>query len=77
MNGHRRLDIVKEIAWNLLVYVLYYAYCFVMLLIFHFFAYRFIDGLDWTLRTIAVYAFAAATVIMAVRIVRLIMKGRT
>lgn len=73
MDRHKRIDLVKEIAWNLVVYVMYFLYCFVMLLIFHFLAYRFIK-LDWSLKTIGVYALVVSTVMMAVRIVRLIKK---
>ena len=76
MNEHKRQDIVKEIVWNLFVYALYYVYCFVMLLIVHFVLYRFISAMNWTLKTIAVYALAAATVMMAVRIVGLIRRRR-
>lgn len=71
---HKRLDIVKEVAWNLVIYVLYYIYCIVILLIFHLLAYRFLE-LEWTLRTIAGYAFIAATVMMAARIIGLVKKG--
>ena len=75
MNEKKPLDIVKEVAWNLLVYVLYYIYCFVMLMIFHFIAYRVIDSLDWEIRDIAAYALIAATIAMIVRIIRLVRKG--
>ncbi len=69
MQGYKPRDIVKEVVWNLFIYVLYYVYCFIMLLIVHFILYRFIKSMDWTVRDIAVYAFAASAVMMAVRIV--------
>lgn len=68
MEKYKPMDLVKEVVWNLFVYVLYYAYCFVMLLIVHFLLYRFIPAMQWTLKNIAVYALAAATVVMIVRI---------
>ncbi len=68
MHEYRPFDVVKEVVWNLFVYVLYYIYCFVMLLLVHFMLYRFIKPMQWTVRDIAVYALCAATLIMAVRI---------
>lgn len=76
MNEHKAVDIVKEVAWNLFVFVLYYAYCFVMLLIAHFLLYRFIKSMNWTLRDIAIYALIASIVIMTVRIVGLVKKAK-
>lgn len=74
MDSKKPFDIVKEVVWNLLVYAMYFVYCFVVLLIFHFCTYRFIDAIDWTMQDILKYALIAATVGMVVRIVRLIMK---
>ncbi len=68
MQEHKSPDVIKKVVWNLFVYVLYYVYCFIMLLIVHFILYRFIKSMDWTVRDIAVYAFGASTVMMAVRI---------
>ncbi len=76
MHEHKPLDVVKEVVWNLFVYVLYYVYCFIMLLITHFILYRFIKSMNWTVRDIAVYAFAASTVMMAVRIVGKVRKKK-
>ena len=76
MNEHKAVDIVKEVAWNLFVFVLYYAYCFVMILIAHFFLYRFIKSMNWTLRDIALYALIASIVVMTVRIVGLVKKAK-
>ncbi len=76
MNEHKAVDIVKEVAWNLFVFVLYYAYCFVMLLIAHFLLYRFIKSMNWTLRDIAIYALIASIVIMTVRIVGSVKKAK-
>lgn len=76
MNEHKAVDIVKEVAWNLFVFVLYYAYCFVMLLIAHFLLYRFIKSMNWTLRDIAIYALIASIVVMTVRIVGLVKKAK-
>lgn len=76
MNEHKAVDIVKEVAWNLFVFVLYYAYCFVMLLIAHFLLYRFIKSMSWTLRDIAIYALIASIVVMTVRIVGLVKKAK-
>ena len=76
MNEHKSSDIVREVVWNLFVYVLYYIYCFVMLLIVHFLLYRFIPAMNWTLKNIAIYALIASTVMMVVRIVGLIRKKR-
>ena len=68
MREYKPLDIVKEVVWNLFIYVLYYVYCFIMLLIAHFILYRVIKSMDWTLRDIAGYAMVASTVMMIVRI---------
>lgn len=76
MHGYKPRDIVKEVVWNLFVYVLYYAYCFIMLLLVHFMLYRFIKSMHWTVRDIAIYAIVASTVMMAVRIVGRIRKKR-
>ncbi len=76
MHEYKPRDIVKEVVWNLFIYVLYYAYCFIMLLIVHFVLYRFIKAMSWTLRDVAVYALAAATVMMVVRIVGKIWKRK-
>lgn len=76
MNEHKAVNIVKEVAWNLFVFVLYYAYCFVMLLIAHFLLYRFIKSMNWTLRDIALYALIASIVVMTVRIVGLVKKAK-
>ena len=56
MHEYRPFDVVKEVVWNLFVYVLYYIYCFVMLLLVHFMLYRFIKSMQWTVRDIAVCA---------------------
>ncbi|MBQ9120498.1 MAG: hypothetical protein IJY09_10690 [Lachnospiraceae bacterium] len=75
MNERTPLDMVKEIAWNLLVYVLYYIYSFVVLMIFHFCAFRVLK-LEWTVPDIVKYALVAATVAMVVRIARLIFRKK-
>lgn len=76
MQEYKPIDIVKEVVWNLFIYVLYYAYCFVVLLIAHFVLYRFIKSMHWTLRDIAVYALLVSTGMMAVRIVGKIRKKK-
>lgn len=76
MNRIKPFDVVKEVVWNLFVYVLYYIYCFIMLLIIHFILYRFIKSMNWTVRDIAIYAFAASTVMMVVRIVGKVCKRK-
>lgn len=75
MDRKKPLDVVKEVVWDLVLYALYYAYSFFILILFHFFTYRFIDSLDWTLRTIASYAFVGATVMIGFRIVRQVKKN--
>lgn len=74
MNEKKPIDIVKEVVWNLVVYVLYYIYSFVVLMIFHFCTYRFIESIDWTVPEIAQYALLPATIAMVVRIIGLIKK---
>lgn len=69
MKEYKPLDIIKEVVWNLFIYVLYYIWCFVMLLIVHFLLYRFIESMKWTVPDIALYALIASTAMMAVRIV--------
>lgn len=76
MHKYEPIDIVKEVVWNLFIYVLYYAYCFIVLLIAHFILYRFIKAMQWTLRDIVIYALLASTVMMVVRIVGKIRKRK-
>lgn len=79
MKEHKPIDLVKEIAWNLLIYVLYYIWSFIVLLIFHFLTYRNLLRLlqvQWTVKTIAVYALVMSTVMMIVRVAGLIRKSR-
>lgn len=68
MKEYKPLDIIKEVVWNLFIYVLYYIWCFVMLLIIHFLFYRLIPAMKWTVPDIALYALIASTAMMAVRI---------
>jgi len=76
MHEYKPLDIIKEVVWNLFIYVLYYMYCFVVLLIAHFILYRFIKSMQWTLRDVAIYALLASTGMMVVRIVGKIRKRK-
>lgn len=73
MEHHKKFDIAKEIIWNIVTYGLYFIYCFVMLMFFHLFSYSLFQ-LNWTLHTVLILAFIVSTIMMAVRITRLISK---
>lgn len=69
MGDHKKLDSLKEIIWNLLIYVLYYGYCVVILLFFHLLTYSFIHW-NWTIQKILIYALIGSTGMMLVRLFR-------
>lgn len=72
---HSKFDIIKEIIWTLFLYVLYYGYCFVMLMLIHLITYSIFD-LNWTIKTILIAAFAGSTFMIGYRVIRLNLKKK-
>ncbi len=74
MNDHKKIDTIKEIVWNLLVYVVYFGYCTVMLLLFHLLTYSILH-LQWTIKTILILGLIGSTIMMLIRLIRRVGKN--
>lgn len=65
---HLRKDIVKEIAWTLVLMIVYAVYCSAMVLIFSFVFHAYIDIPLWLLVVMAIVGTVVLTVLHIVKV---------
>ena len=68
MEDKKGTDLLKDFFWNLLIYVLVFAYSFIMILLFHMIFYVSLH-LNWTIAGIKTAAFIIATVFIVIKVV--------